>query len=171
MRQPCSIPSSPVAAAEFRRALGQFATGVTVVTALDASARPEGVTVNAFASLSLEPPLVLVCLTRATRLTPIFESAGHFVVNVLSASQRHLSVAFSRVDDDRFHGVSWRTWASGAPILEGCVANLECVRIGRHDGGDHVILVGQVERLAYDEKRAPLLFARGDYRGLGEELP
>jgi len=171
MRQPCAIPLSPVATAEFRRALGQFATGVTVVTALDASARPEGVTVNAFASLSLEPPLVLVCLIRATRLLPIFESAGHFAVNVLSVNQHHLSVAFSRVDDDRFQGVSWRTWASGAPILEGCVANLECARIGRHDGGDHVILIGQAERLAYDEKRAPLLFARGDYHELGEALP
>ncbi len=171
MRQPDPIPSSPVTAAEFRRALGQFATGVTVVTALDSAGRPEGMTVNAFASLSLRPPLVLVCLTRATRLTPVFESASHFAVNVLAATQRHLSLAFSRVTGDRFRGVSWRTWTSGAPILEGCVANLECLRTGRHDGGDHVILVGQVERLAHDEKRAPLLFARGDYHRLGKELP
>ena len=171
MSQPRPIPPAPVDAAEFRRALGQFATGVTVVTALDAERRPEGVTVNAFASLSLEPPLVLVCLARATRLTPVFESAGHFAVNVLAAGQHRLSVAFSQADDDRFRGVPWSAWTSGAPILEGCVANLECVRIGRHDGGDHVILIGQVERLACDETRAPLLFARGDYRRLGQVLP
>lgn len=170
MSQPRSIPPSPVATPAFRRALGQFATGVTVVTALNAERRPEGVTVNAFASLSLEPPLVLVCLARATRLLPIFESAGHFAVNVLAASQRRLSVAFSRAADNRFRGVPWNTWTSGAPILEGCVANLECVRIGRHDGGDHVILVGRVARMACDEARAPLLFARGDYHRLGKEL-
>ncbi|MEK7245501.1 MAG: flavin reductase family protein [Pseudomonadota bacterium] len=171
MSQARSIPPSPVSAAAFRRALGQFVTGVTVVTALDANRRPEGVTVNAFASLSLAPPLVLVCLARATRLTPIFESASHFAVNVLADRQRHLSVSFSRADNDRFHAVAWGTWTSGAPILEGCVANLECARIGCHDGGDHVILIGQVERLACDEKRAPLLFARGDYHRLGKEIP
>ena len=171
MRQPRAIPPSPIDAAEFRRALGQFATGVTVVTALDAARRPEGVTVNAFASLSLEPPLVLVCLARATRLTPLFESASHFAVNVLAEHQRHLSVAFACADNDRFDGVPWSSWTSGAPILEGCVANLECARIGRHDGGDHVILVGQVERLACDDARQPLLFARGDYHRLGREIP
>jgi flavin reductase (DIM6/NTAB) family NADH-FMN oxidoreductase RutF len=172
MRSPEPNPPALVDAAEFRRALGQFATGVTVVTALDpASGRPEGVTVNAFASLSLEPPLVLVCLARTTRLALLLDSAGHFAVNVLAADQRFLSVAFARADDDRFAGVAWRAWASGAPILEGCVANLECARAGRNDGGDHVIVVGRVERLAYDETREPLLFARSDYRGLGGMLP
>ena len=171
MRQPRAIPPTPVAASEFRRALGQFATGVTVVTARDGTGRLEGMTVNAFASLSLAPPLVLVCLARATRLTPLFESTGHFAVNVLADHQRHLSVAFSQTDNGRFAGVPWSAWTSGAPILEGCVANLECARIGRHDGGDHVILVGEVERLACDEMRRPLLFAGGDYHRLGEEIP
>jgi flavin reductase (DIM6/NTAB) family NADH-FMN oxidoreductase RutF len=171
MRHPDPVPSSPVTAAEFRQALGHFVTGVTVVTALAPSGRPEGMTVNAFTSLSLEPPLVLVCLTRATRLLPIFESATHFAVNVLSADQRDLSVGFSRLDGDRFHAVSWRPWTTGAPVLDGCVANLECLRTGRHDGGDHVILVGQVERLAYDATQPPLLFARGDYHRLGTRLP
>ena len=170
MRQLESISTSSIAAADFRRVLGHFATGVTVVTTLDASGRPEGVTVNAFASLSLEPPLVLVCLARATRLLAIFESAGHFAVNVLSDRQRHLSLAFSRTDDDRFRDVPWGAWSSGAPILEGCVANIECARAGRHDGGDHVIMVGQVERISHDDTRSPLLFARGDYHRLGEEL-
>lgn len=171
MRQPRAISPSPVVASEFRRALGQFATGVTVVTALDGNRRPEGVTVNAFASLSLAPPLVLVCLARATRLTSLFEAAGHFAVNVLADHQRRLSLSFSQADDDRFDGIPWRAWASGAPILEDCVANLECARIGCHDGGDHVILVGEVERLACDETRQPLLFARGDYHRLGGEIP
>jgi flavin reductase (DIM6/NTAB) family NADH-FMN oxidoreductase RutF len=172
MRSPEPDLPSPVDTAEFRRALSQFATGVTVVTTLDpASGRPEGVTVNAFASLSLEPPLVLVCLARTTRLALLLNSAGHFAVNVLAADQRSLSIAFARTDNDRFAGVNWRAWTSGAPILAGCVASLECARVGRHDGGDHIIVVGQVERLAYDHSREPLLFARSDYCGLGGILP
>ena len=169
MRQ-TPIPPSPVSAAAFRRALGQFATGVTVVTTLDPSGRPEGMTVNAFASLSLRPPLILVCLARATRLMPIFDRAGHFAVNVLAAGQRHLSDAFSRPKGDRFHGAAWTTWTSGVPILAGCVANLECARIDCHDGGDHAILVGRIERLTYDETRAPLLFVRSGYRKMGKEI-
>ncbi len=172
MRSPEPYAPTPIDAVQFRRALGQFATGVTVVTSHDpATGRPEGVTVNAFASLSLDPPLVLVCLARATRSAVLFDSAAHFAVNVLAADQRHLSVAFARADNDRFADVAWRTWASGVPILDGCVANLECVRIGRHDGGDHVIVVGQVERLAFDETREPLLFARSAYCALGGTLP
>ena len=172
MRPPDPIPSDSVTADRFRRALGQFATGVTVVTGIDpADGQPQGMTVNAFTSLSLEPPLVLICLDRESRLTALFETASHFAVNVLSAGQRHLSVVFSADNRDRFQNVGWRAWASGAPILEGCVANLECIRTGRHDGGDHVILVGQVERLVFDENREPLLFARGGYHGLGGTAP
>ncbi|MBM3581568.1 MAG: flavin reductase family protein [Alphaproteobacteria bacterium] len=172
MRQPERIPSDPVTADRFRRALGQFATGVTVVTGVDpATGHPEGMTVNAFTSLSLEPPLVLICLDRQARLASVFESAQHFAVNVLSVEQRHLSVAFSTTDGNRFRNVAWHAWARGVPILEGCVANLECVRTGCHDGGDHVIVVGQVERLLVDENCEPLLFARGSYRGLGGMAP
>lgn len=168
MRPPA--PPNPVSPTEFRRALGRFATGVTVVTALGAPGRPEGVTVNAFASLSLAPPLILVCLAKATRALSVFETAGHFAVNVLSESQRHLSVAFSRVGENRFRGVSWSAWASGAPILEGCVANLECARTACHEGGDHVIVIGRVERLSVDNARLPLLYLGGHYRRPGEEL-
>ncbi len=160
---------------DFRRALGQFATGVTVVTTLvpgdEPGGRPEGVTVNAFASLSLDPPLILVCLAKTTRGLAAFETAGHFAVNVLSETQRNLSVAFSRPGANRFGGVSWSTWTSGCPIFDGCVANLECARIARHDGGDHVIWIGRVERLHFDKSRAPLLYVGGGYRRLGEELP
>ena len=89
---------------------------------------------------------------------------------MLAANQRRLSAAFARNRRDRFKGVAWSAWTSGAPILEGCVANLECARVMRHDGGDHVIVVGQVERLASDPARAPLLYARGRYRRLGPGL-
>ncbi len=165
------IPSSPVSAARFRRTLGQFATGVTVVTTLNPSGRPEGMTVNAFASLSLKPPMILVCLARTIRLMPIFDRADHFAVNVLAANQRHLSDIFSRLKGDRFRGVAWSTWTSGVPILAGCVANLECTRVANHEGGDHVVLIGQVERLARDDTHAPLLFVRGGYRKVGKEVP
>lgn len=170
MRHPDSHPPIPVTEADFRRALGRFATGVTVVTTPVAGGGPEGVTVNAFASLSLDPPLILVCLAKTTRALAVFEAAGHFAVNVLSESQRHLSVAFSRPGENRFDSVSWAAWTSGCPIFEGCVANLECARIARHDGGDHVILVGRVERLYFDKSRVPLLYVGGEYRSLGKEL-
>ncbi|MBM3566895.1 MAG: flavin reductase family protein, partial [Alphaproteobacteria bacterium] len=127
MKQPNHQRSS-VTPADFRRALGRFASGVTIITALTPKGRPEGMTVSAFCSLSLTPPLVLACIAKNTRSHDIFESASHFVVNILAENQRHLSVAFSRKSNNRFRELSWATWESGAPVLDGCVANLECSR-------------------------------------------
>lgn len=170
MRHPDFPAPNPVTEADFRRTLGRFATGVTVVTTAVPGHSPEGVTVNAFTSLSLDPPLILICLGKSTRALTVFEAADYFAVNVLSESQRHLSVTFSRPGENRFDGVSWTAWDKGCPIFEGCVANLECNRIARHDGGDHIILIGRVERLRFDKNRAPLLYVGGAYHSLGKEL-
>ena len=153
----------------FRQALGCFATGITVVTTLDGGGQPVGVTINSFASVSLDPPLVLFSLGRSAQTFDVFAAAGTFVVNVLSDDQRELSARFSgRTAGERWAGVDSARWDTGCPILSGCLANLECDKVATHDGGDHVILVGRVRRLAYRQDGQPLLYYRGVYAELGE---
>jgi len=148
----------------FRKALGCFASGVTVVTTLDPATRaPAGVTVSAFCSVSLEPPLVLVCLGERTADLDAFRGFGHFAVNILSEHQRDLSIRFASRSGDKWAGVSWEGWDSGVPILSGCLANLECATVEARPCGDHVILVGRVVRLRHDAGGAPLLYGRGSY--------
>jgi flavin reductase (DIM6/NTAB) family NADH-FMN oxidoreductase RutF/DNA-binding MarR family transcriptional regulator len=152
----------------FRRALGQFGTGVAVITA---AAQDElvGTTVNSFASVSLEPPLVLWSLRKESRSLAKFLSASHFAVNVLASHQVELSAHFARSGLEKFGACDWRPGAGGAPLFEGVAAQFECRREGEHDGGDHVILVGLVEYYrAFD--RAGLLFAQGRY-ALALDLP
>jgi flavin reductase (DIM6/NTAB) family NADH-FMN oxidoreductase RutF len=147
----------------FRKALGCFASGVTVVTALDAGRRPVGVTVSAFCSVSLAPPLVLACLGERTADLDAYTGGGHFAVNILSDRQRDLSIRFASRSDDKWAGVEWAAWDSGVPILAGCLANLECRTVEARPLGDHVVLVGEVVRLHHDQGGAPLLYCRGTY--------
>ncbi|HYD31550.1 MAG TPA: flavin reductase family protein [Azospirillaceae bacterium] len=149
---------------DFRTALGCFATGVTVVTTLDAERQPVGVTVNSFTSVSLAPPLVLFCLGRTAQSVAAFEATGAFAVNMLADDQQELSLRFaSRERADRWNGVAWESWDTGCPILTGSLAILECDREAVHDGGDHLILVGRVRRLASRTDGKPLLYFRGAY--------
>jgi flavin reductase (DIM6/NTAB) family NADH-FMN oxidoreductase RutF len=150
----------------FRQAMGRFATGVTVVTARDPAGAPIGVTVNSFSSLSLDPPLVLFCLDRLATSFADFAHARHFAVNVLGEGQRAVSEAFANRRDDIWDGLAYHRWTSGSPILAGCLANIECARDRAHDGGDHVILVGRVLRVACAEADLPLIYYRGRYRRL-----
>jgi len=152
----------------FRRCLGQFATGLTVVTAQSADGIA-GVTVNSFASLSLEPPLVLWCINRHSASLPTFLTASHFVVNILAARQIHLSRHFSNPRATKFSGIPWSRGKSGSPILDDVVAYLECRRVAVHDGGDHVIMIGHVEHFARFEGEA-LLFVQGRY-GVADDHP
>ncbi|WGR93060.1 flavin reductase family protein [Bradyrhizobium sp. ISRA443] len=147
---------------DFRNALGTFATGVTIVTAMSAEGRPYGITCNSFASVSLNPPLVLWSLGMFSQGLPIFQNASHFTVNVLAASQQALAVRFARSSDDKFAGVSWTPGLGSAPILADVVANFQCRSVNRYYGGDHVIFLGAVEAYAYNQ-RVPLLFARGGF--------
>lgn len=157
----------PVDPLSFRKALGNFASGVTVVTTLapDTGARL-GVTVSAFCSLSLDPPLVLFCLGNRTTHLDAFRTCGRFAVNVLASDQADLSNRFAGKAEDKFAGID--TGESGVPLLPGCVATLDCTLVDVRDGGDHVILVGQVERSAVDETKQPLLYCRGKYGTLAE---
>ncbi|MEK0083256.1 flavin reductase family protein [Benzoatithermus flavus] len=149
-----------------RACLGCFATGVTIVTALGARGQLLGVTANSFNAVSLDPPLVLFSLDRRAYSLWDFLSTGHFAVNVLAAEQADLSARFARAREDKWSGVSWSVWDHGCPILDGCHASFECSIAYTHAGGDHVIFVGQVRRMAMDPEKAPLLYYRGRYRSL-----
>lgn len=148
---------------EFRNALGSFATGVTIVTAVGEDGRRVGLTANSFSSVSLDPPLVLWSLARKAPSLSVFTDVSHFAINVLAEDQMALSNRFASPIEDKFEGVDWRPGLGGAPLIEGCVARFECRNHMQHDGGDHVIFVGRVDRFDYT-KRAPLLFLTGGYR-------
>lgn len=152
----------------FRNALGCFATGVTVVTTVTDAGEPVGLTANSFSSVSLDPPLVLFCLDRASHNLGAFRAAGRFAVNVLGDDQRDLSVRFSTTIGDRWDGVVWERWETGAPVLNGCLAALDCETEAIHEGGDHVIIVGRVQRLAATTDGKPLLYFRGNYATVAE---
>jgi flavin reductase (DIM6/NTAB) family NADH-FMN oxidoreductase RutF len=148
-----------------RDALGDFATGVTVVTARDADGRPVGVTINSFASVSLEPPLVLWSLGLHSPSRAAFESCSHYAINILAATQEDLSQRFAQSQGDKFAGIELGVGAGDTPLLPGCCAWFECRNELRYPGGDHVILVGRVERFERQEK-PPLIFHGGRYRAL-----
>ena len=148
---------------DLRRALGQFATGVTVVTARGGDGRPVGVTANSFTSLSLEPPLVLWCIARDAASLPAFRECTHFAVNVLSSSQHHVSRLFATAGADKFATTEVHDGPSGVPLLEGVLAHFVCRNVRQLDAGDHVIVMGEVER--YETFGGePLVFHSGSYR-------
>jgi len=145
-----------------RDAFGAFVTGVTVVTALDHARAPFGFTANSFTSVSLDPPLVLVCLARSSANLGVFEAAPGFAVNVLSEAQQSISATFAMPVDDRFAAVEWAPGPHGSPVLDGVAAWFDCSTHDRFEGGDHVILVGRVE--AFDSAGTNGLgYARGAY--------
>jgi flavin reductase (DIM6/NTAB) family NADH-FMN oxidoreductase RutF len=147
---------------DLRRALAGFPTGVTVVTARAAGGPLAGVTVNSFCSVSLAPPLLLWCLSKNAPSRGVFTQAGHFAIHVLAADQMHLSKRFSSPAADKFANIEFGEGLGGAPVIGGTVATFECRLTQQHEGGDHLILVGEVERYQYSD-RHPLLFHAGDY--------
>jgi flavin reductase (DIM6/NTAB) family NADH-FMN oxidoreductase RutF len=150
---------------DFRATLGRFATGVTVITT-SADERDYGMTVSAFASLSLEPPMVLACLDEGATMNVLLAEGAAFGVNVLAAGQEALSRRFASGEPaDRFAGVGYSRGALGAPLLEGTLAWLECTVAARHPGGDHTIVVGRVAEVGVREAR-PLLYYRSGYASL-----
>lgn len=129
---------------QFRDALAQFATGVTVICARHGDGRYVGFTANSFNSVSLEPPLILWSLSRRSVSLPAFEAAERYTVNVLSGAQVELARRFSRPHADRFDGVGYRLGWAGAPLIDGCVAWIECSHHAQHRAGDHVVFIGDV---------------------------
>lgn len=148
---------------DFRRALGQFATGVTVVTARTSEGRNIGVTVNSFSSVSLDPPLILWSLARQAASFADFSNCTHFAVNILESRQHHLSRQFSTPLPDKFAGVDFAHGKAGVPIVNGAIAHFICRKVKQHDGGDHVIILGEVEEYKYNDGE-PLVFHSGRYR-------
>lgn len=149
-----------------RDALGCFATGITVVTTTQADGTMVGLTANSFTSVSLDPPLLLVCPAKSSNSLPALKASDHFAVNVLHMGQQPVSNSFASKDEDRFAGLDWETWDHGVPIIRNSLASFECEKYAEHDGGDHIILVGKVSRVRFEPQRDPLLFFRGKYRRL-----
>lgn len=163
MQVPASSPlSANFDSAHFRRALSQFATGVTVVTTRDADGRAVGLTASSFNSVSLDPPLVLWSLSLRAKSLDAFRTHTHYAVNVLAADQVELARRFAGRYADRFAGVPFRIGHGGAPVLHGCAAWFECFNRSRYDEGDHVIFVGQVEACGMASK-PPLIFHGGTF--------
>jgi len=148
--------------AALRQAFGSFATGVTVITALDASGKPTGITVNSFTSVSLEPPLVLWCIGLGTPSFASFRDCSHYAIHVLSADQEDISNRFANPSADKFAGLDYSRGTGGVPLLPGCVATFECSNAAQYPGGDHLILVGKVEHYQASLD-APLLFFASNY--------
>ena len=149
-----------------RDALGCFATGVTVVTCHDDHGTPVGLTANSFTALSLDPPLLLVCVAKASASAGPLAQSEHFAVNVLQTCQQPASITFSTRGEDRFGRTEWSVGEHGAPVLLESLSVFECRRHAVHDGGDHFILVGEVVKASFEPGLDPLLYFRGSYRRL-----
>jgi flavin reductase (DIM6/NTAB) family NADH-FMN oxidoreductase RutF len=149
-------------ARELRNIMGHFVTGVTVITTRDTEGKPFGLTANAFSSLSLDPPLVLICVDKKVDCYACFEGSKVFAINFLSEEQEHLSRRFATKGIEKFEGLSYKTGECGIPLLEGAMGYIECKLLNGYDGGDHTIYVGEVLDAAASGER-PLLFFKGKY--------
>lgn len=151
----------------FRKVMGHFVTGVTVVTALDRD-QPQGITVNALSSVSLDPPLVMVALDRGRFITPTVRRAGRYAVNILAEAQQALSDCFAgapvKPGRDAFCGAAWHAGSTGLPLIDGALATLECTVVQTFSAGDHDLFIGRVDALANEEQHPePLLYYRRRY--------
>lgn len=152
----------PLDSTEFRRVLGHFPTGVTVVTAMTDNG-PLGMTIGSFASVSLEPPLVMFCPAKASSTWAQMSTSSSFCVNVLSEDQSEICRVFANDAKDRFANIQWRSDATGSPVIADSVAFVDCQLHAVYDGGDHDIVVGLVKALSVERSSGPLLFLRGIY--------
>ena len=149
----------------FRRACGRFATGVAIASVLDSTGAPHGITVNSFSSVSLEPPLILICLGHAVSAIDLFRASKHFAINVLRADQRNLSDRFARRGEDRFEGLPWLPGETGVPLLKDVLAVMECEVRSRITAGDHDIFVAEMLRAEIADGE-PLIYFASRYRDL-----
>lgn len=152
---------------ELRRIMGHFVTGVTVITTKDMDGRPNGLTANAFMSLSLNPPLVLISVDKGAQCYACFNLQNGFTVNFLSESQEEVSRRFATKGIDKFAGLQWKVGGNGAAILDGAIGYIECRITQCYEGGDHTIVIGEIVNAEASGER-PLLFFKGKYRRLPE---
>jgi flavin reductase (DIM6/NTAB) family NADH-FMN oxidoreductase RutF len=150
---------------ELRRVMGHFATGVTVITTCDESGNPFGLTANAVSSVSLVPPLILVCVDKKADTYPYFERSKVFVVNILSDAQEGISRRFATSGIEKFDGIGYHKNESGCAVLDDAVGHIDCRIVQAHDAGDHTVYIGEVETVDANDV-PPLLFFRGGYRKL-----
>lgn len=148
----------------FRAVLGRFASGVTIVTVLGANGRDYGMTVSAFSSVSLEPPLVMVCIGEEASLKPMIAEATHYGVSILASDQEPLSRRFA-AHGERFDGIGFIRGENGMALIDGALAFMECRIVARHRAGDHTVVIGEVEAASVADAR-PLLYYRGGYAQL-----
>ena len=167
-KQPRFIPEyrSGSDARTLRDAMGCFATGVTIITAHGSDGQPVGLTANSFTSVSLDPPLLLVCIANNAGSAATLRDVDAFAVNVLQIGQQPVSNLFAGKTEDRFAGTRWEVGEYGAPILPSSLGIFECKRHALYEAGDHFILVGRVEKASFEPRRDPLLYFRGKYRRL-----
>jgi flavin reductase (DIM6/NTAB) family NADH-FMN oxidoreductase RutF len=150
---------------EIRNIMGHFATGVTIVTTRDSAGSPFGLTVNSFTSLSLNPPLVVVCIDKAAQCYSCFEESKVFAVNVLSEDQEELSSRFATKGIEKFGEIKWHRGENNVPLLDGSIGTIECKIVNSYEGGDHTIYLGEIVSANATEDR-PLLFFKGKYHRL-----
>lgn len=148
---------------EFRRALGQFPTGVTVITTIDEQNNPMGMTASSFNSVSQDPPLILWSIDKSALSAPMFLQADYFTVNILSKDQIDIANNFAHRSTDKFAGIAFTEGSFGCPVLEDCTACLECKKWSVYEGGDHFIIVGEVLEYQYRANATPLVFSQSSY--------
>ena len=147
----------------FRKTLGQFITGVSVITTIDAASQPVGITINSLASVSLEPPLILFCLKKISYLLPIFEKAPAFAVNILTLDQSNISNMFALNSKDKWQKTEFEYNQKGLPIIKDTQATIICEPHQSINGGDHIIFIGKVIDLAFNSNKSPLAYFQGQY--------
>lgn len=160
--------TAPVAAIDprqFRNVLGQFCTGVTIITTVD-DGEPVGFACQSFAALSLDPPLVLFCPTKGSRSWAAIERTGKFCVNVLAEEQQAVCARFGSREPDKFGGIGWEASPLGSPIIDGSLAHIDCTVETVHDGGDHYVVFGRISSMSEVKTERPLLFYRGQYTAI-----
>jgi flavin reductase (DIM6/NTAB) family NADH-FMN oxidoreductase RutF len=166
-----AAPAPVIEPAQLRQLLGCFPTGVAVITTRTPDGQPAGLTCNSFSSVSLEPPLVLFSLRKASKLLTTFTQGEGFAINILSQNQDALSGRFaSSKIEDKFDGVGWRAGASGLPVINDCLASFECSNYACHEAGDHWIFIGQVRHMGGGPADEALVFYKGAYMMLAESL-
>lgn len=159
---------SPFTSQELRKGFSSFATGVTVITCLDAQDHPHGITVSSFNTVSLDPPLILWSLKKHSRLMPHFEVGHHQLIHVLDRSQEAMAMHFATVKENQFENISHAITESGLTQIDGCIAYFECETISVHTGGDHNIIVAKVIHLQHLPDGKPLIFAHSKFVGLND---
>lgn len=157
----------PIEKNQLRQVMGHFATGVTIITTFNKNGQMQGLTANAFTSVSLEPPLLLISVDKKAESWPAFEESKVFTVNILADEQEALSRRFAVSGGNKFEGVAYRRGANGAAILDGTLAHIECTLYAAYEGGDHSIYLGEIQEAEVREGK-PLVFYRGGYRAIGD---